>query len=388
MNSSLTSCSTRAFRDSVEETLLDEGLLNLRVETADPTHLQISRQMERLILEGDLKAGQRLPPNRVLAERWGVSCSSVQKAMSRLCASGRLDRTPGRGTFVKPLAHQAVIGLLFGPDLSAEPSHFYRAMDRALEAELPARRWAARVYDGWFVKEGPRPGADAPVTRRLEEDLHHHVFSGLIEIQLPIGFAVASEARASLPTVSWGGETDALLDEEDFLTQSLRRLASCGRRRAAMLSFSPEKREFQAGEFHRTAAACGIVPFEPSPLVLGDLETEGEKEVFHAARAQLRHWFRSPDAPAPDALVVNDDIMMRAVALAVAHEQVKVPDQLMLVCKTNDTLDLHYGIPVMRYEFSVREVAKVLVSLLWKRLTRAPLPDLPIRIRGKLRNAR
>lgn len=376
----------RAAEGAFEGGKSNRGPLELRIETADPTHLQISRQVERLILTGELEAGERLPSNSVLARRWGVSCSSVQKAMHRLCAAGRLERTPGRGTFVKPLTHQAVIGLLFGPDLSVEPSHFYRAMDRALEAELPARRWTPRIYDGWFLKGGARPAPDAPVTRRLEEDLHHHVFSGLIELQLPHRFNVAAEERASLPTATWGGaEPDALLDEEEFFTQTLRHLATRGRRRVALGSFSPQRATAQMEAFRRAAAGCGIIPFEPLPVLLGDHENDGEREVFEFARCMLRDWFRKPSGAAPDALVVEDDIMMRAVALAMAHEQVSAPERLMVACQTNDAFELHYGIPVVRYEFSVREVARVLLDLLWKRMTNAPLPDLPVRIGGRIR---
>ena len=295
--------------------------LTLRIETADPTHLQISRQVERMILTGELTPGQRLPSNTALARRWGVSCSSVQNAMNRLCAAGRLERTPGRGTFVKSLTHQAVIGLLFGPDLSVEPSHFYRAMDRALEAELPARRWTPRIYDGWFLKGGGRLPDDAPVSRRLEEDLHHHVFSGLIEFQLPFRFNVAAEERASLPTVTWGGaKPDALLDEEEFFTQALRHLAAQGRKRVALVSFSSQRVSAQAEWFRKAALQFGMVPFEPLPLLFGDHENDGERDVFQIARCMLRDWFRKPDGAAPDALVVEDDIMMRAHALRGQNE--------------------------------------------------------------------
>ena len=38
-------------------------------------------QLEALILEGSLKAGERLPAERVLAERFGVSRPSLREAI-------------------------------------------------------------------------------------------------------------------------------------------------------------------------------------------------------------------------------------------------------------------------------------------------------------------
>jgi DNA-binding transcriptional regulator YhcF (GntR family) len=46
-----------------------ETELKLRVETADPAHVQISRNLERLISSGALKPGERLPSNPSLAKQ-------------------------------------------------------------------------------------------------------------------------------------------------------------------------------------------------------------------------------------------------------------------------------------------------------------------------------
>ena len=45
-------------------------------------------------------AGDRLPPERELAERYGCSLITVRRALSELAREERLERTRGRGTFV------------------------------------------------------------------------------------------------------------------------------------------------------------------------------------------------------------------------------------------------------------------------------------------------
>lgn len=61
---------------------------------------RLSVDLERLILEGDLEPGDRLPPERELAEHFGVSRVSIREALRELENHGLIDRKPGRGTIV------------------------------------------------------------------------------------------------------------------------------------------------------------------------------------------------------------------------------------------------------------------------------------------------
>nr|WP_086938430.1 pyruvate dehydrogenase complex transcriptional repressor PdhR [Thaumasiovibrio occultus] len=60
----------------------------------------IEQELERLILEGSLSAGQKLPPERELAKQFDVSRPSVREAIQRLEAKKLLTRRQGGGTFV------------------------------------------------------------------------------------------------------------------------------------------------------------------------------------------------------------------------------------------------------------------------------------------------
>lgn len=60
----------------------------------------IEQELERLILEGTLAAGQKLLPERELAKQFDVSRPSVREAIQRLEAKGLLTRRHGGGTFV------------------------------------------------------------------------------------------------------------------------------------------------------------------------------------------------------------------------------------------------------------------------------------------------
>ncbi|MBI3361748.1 MAG: FadR family transcriptional regulator [Chloroflexi bacterium] len=61
---------------------------------------QIVGQIEQQILTGLLKVGDRLPPERELAEQFRVSRTAVREAVKTLREKGLIEVQPGRGTFV------------------------------------------------------------------------------------------------------------------------------------------------------------------------------------------------------------------------------------------------------------------------------------------------
>jgi len=65
-------------------------------------HADISGEIEGAIQRGELAPGDRLPPERMLAEQHGVSRMTVRQALQTLESRGLLQRTIGRngGSFV------------------------------------------------------------------------------------------------------------------------------------------------------------------------------------------------------------------------------------------------------------------------------------------------
>ncbi|GFE50438.1 GntR family transcriptional regulator [Roseobacter cerasinus] len=72
----------------------------------------VVRQIEQLILRGILRPGERLPAERELAERLGVSRPSLRDAISALQAQGLLASRAGAGVYVAD-----VLGSAFAPAL-------------------------------------------------------------------------------------------------------------------------------------------------------------------------------------------------------------------------------------------------------------------------------
>ncbi|MEO8956999.1 MAG: FadR/GntR family transcriptional regulator [Ktedonobacteraceae bacterium] len=76
---------------------------------------RVAEQIEKRILDGELRKGDRLPTERELAEQFRVSRTAVREAMKILAQKGLVDMRPGRGTIVidgASAAMQNSIGLM------------------------------------------------------------------------------------------------------------------------------------------------------------------------------------------------------------------------------------------------------------------------------------
>ena len=68
--------------------------------TGKPIYEQITTQVKAMIISGELKAGDAIPPMRALAKSIHVSVITVQRAYEELQRDGFIETTVGRGSFV------------------------------------------------------------------------------------------------------------------------------------------------------------------------------------------------------------------------------------------------------------------------------------------------
>ena len=70
-------------------------------DSAKPAWVQIEEQLTERIEAGRLAPGERIPPERELADYLSVSRMTVRQALASLAARGLVERGVGRGTFVR-----------------------------------------------------------------------------------------------------------------------------------------------------------------------------------------------------------------------------------------------------------------------------------------------
>lgn len=135
-------------------------------------------ELRRMILSGQCGPGEFLPPQRELAERFGVGASTIREAVQVLIAVGLLQSHPGKGTWVRedsevglihPKAVKARLGELKARSLAEARSVVEVALSefaaaRATEEDIAQIR-AALVA----MREN---AADLPAFIRADFDFH------------------------------------------------------------------------------------------------------------------------------------------------------------------------------------------------------------------------
>ena len=98
----------------------------------------VADQLERLIVQQHFEAGERLPPERELAERFGVSRTVIREAVRTVASKGLLQVRAGSGTLVRKPSSESVaesVALLVSMNGQATPAKIVEVR-RTLEVEI------------------------------------------------------------------------------------------------------------------------------------------------------------------------------------------------------------------------------------------------------------
>ncbi|GGL99211.1 FadR/GntR family transcriptional regulator [Deinococcus aerophilus] len=103
-----------------------------------------------LILRGDFTPGQRLPPERVLAEQMNISRTSLRDGIARLEVLGHLEARQGNGVFIREpsAAHltQSFQGMLIrSPQKLAHVLEFRQMIEPEVAAQAAARATPTQI---------------------------------------------------------------------------------------------------------------------------------------------------------------------------------------------------------------------------------------------------
>lgn len=111
-------------------------------------YVQVANQLRQYIVDGKVKPGEKLPPERVLAEMFGTSRPPIREALSALEMMGLVESRTGYGTVVREMpAESKPIGSIAGESspyevmearLTIEPEIARMACERATAEDIQA----------------------------------------------------------------------------------------------------------------------------------------------------------------------------------------------------------------------------------------------------------
>ena len=214
-------------------------------------------QIKRLIHEGVLKPGDRLPSERELAERLQVSRSSLREAMRALELQGLVVSRPGAGTFVSTESLDTLISII--ADSLAEAREYLNdifEVRHLLEPQIAA-----------LAAERAMPRDMRRMAEALEEQAHQ-VARGETGVEGDTAFhfamAQATQNRALLRVVS---------TISDILSQSRdQSLQTPGRPQRSLASHRDILGTIQRGEVEAARAAMQhhISEVEPADVSVSE----------------------------------------------------------------------------------------------------------------------
>src|SRR6476661_1596802 len=134
-----------------------------------PLSRQIQLHFERLISQGLLGSGVKLPATRELAQELGVNRTTVALAYDELVAGGWARAHVGQGTFVAdrvpaPVGMPRAAAARLQPGAAARPGRHLLRGRHAGQRALPDRGLPARAQPG-DPRGGPRAAAVLPGAR-------------------------------------------------------------------------------------------------------------------------------------------------------------------------------------------------------------------------------
>lgn len=153
----------------------------------------VASTLERRILEGSLKPGDRLPAERELALELGVSRPSLREAIQKLASKGMLQSRQGGGTFVTAALEKSFLDPwqeMMGsyPNLREDMLEFRRmiegqaaewAAERATDADLLRLEQAFATLQASFQGDDTEKRSDADIAfHQAIGDASHNVLIG------------------------------------------------------------------------------------------------------------------------------------------------------------------------------------------------------------------
>jgi len=155
-------------------------MMMYKVVRSSRLYEQIVQQVEESIQKGSLKTGDKLPPERELAQQFGVSRTAVREAVKALREKGFVEAYPGRGTFIMETSAHPIrlsldrmvkAGQAEGSRYLTEVREMMEPEIAALAAERAEAEDLAAMHESFEVMERAKRDPDA----FIEADLDFHL---------------------------------------------------------------------------------------------------------------------------------------------------------------------------------------------------------------------
>ena len=346
---------------------------------------QIEKYLRKLIADGRLSAGTKLPPTQELANAWGTHAPTIHLAMTALAKEGLVERLMHRGTYVRGASNHLRKVALYISRGRRYTHNFVGYLMQALEAQLAQRGIRSEPW----INRQPDSLAEQP-WNNLEQAAKRDEIQGVIVAVIDVREA-AWLAKLSVPVVFLASEplsNRVTMSMDDALDDAMASVAAQGCRSIGMINVDARTTENDAGEHYEVAAfyekfsefagrhglAVRSEWIQSPPVDVGEqAAAKFGYESFHKLWNQAKK---------PEAIFVHTDVAAQGVLIALGQRRVRVPEDLHLVLHRNAELGLFCPVPASFIDMSVQDVAAALVDRLEK-LRRGEAVESPVKVAAR-----
>ncbi|AEG16610.1 GntR domain protein [Desulfofundulus kuznetsovii DSM 6115] len=198
-------------------------------------------QIENIILAGQLAPGDKLPPERELAEEIGVSRGTLREAFRILERQGIIETRPGGGRYVRKLPENrldrerilsnletaAMLDLLEARE-ALESKIIELACERATKADLEAIERALSIIEEGKAERYEVLDHDQAFHLAIAEATHNIVFVTICELYLDLLFKIRAK------TTVMPGRAKQILEEHRAIFEAIKCRDTNGAKKALM----------------------------------------------------------------------------------------------------------------------------------------------------------
>lgn len=370
----------------------DRIIRDLQAPAAAPLHARVRGAIQTQIMDGTLKPGETLPPERTLQEQLGISRATVRQAIKSLINDDLLKSVVGSGTFVlKPQQsppHNTLVGIIvpdsnyyiYYPELASSLSYRLREAGYRVDASIHNERYGtlAEITSSLLTQEAAAVVLVAPNHQDGNHILRQLRSKGVIVVLL-------TRYLENLADVDYIGADNRLIGIE--ATQHLIKL---GHSSIVHVAASSTSTAFdRADGYVQAMTKAGltpqilIVPDEQSPL-----PSELMNYVIKTEPAQL--WDRVAKREITGVFCFNDQIASW-VQKEVRKLNLVIPRDFSLISVDNMPYADFFDTPLTTFALPGEEIGNQAAALLLRRLKGETFPPqrvlLPARFIHRLSTA-
>lgn len=339
---------------------------------SEPRYIQIADLIRKQILSGKILAGEKIPSELDIAEQYNVSRGTVRESLDILVKEGRLERLPGKGTFVLDQIIEdcskrvGVIVQFLDDDLTVR---IMRGMENLLRE---------RNYSLVYTSSEGDVELECEQVRRLQRDQVCGLFIMPVSANNE-AIRLCQVLPPELPVVLLDRElpgyetTSVFADNKRGARQAVTHLLELGHRQIACITHGGNISSVneRVRGYEDTMREAGLIPLAAIPIEWHGPTEDGLPTPFKPE--ELEPLIALLDSPqCPTAIFCVNDFTAFGVMQCLLDRGIRIPEDISLVGFDDISLASFMPVPLTTIRQPKQDIGRQAAQLLLKMIEEEP----------------